>query len=288
MTSFGTRIWAPISEERVAWDLLFIIDFSFTAIVLLPQVAAWVYSDRQGSRARALSMWVLFTLAAFMVWKIAAAFQAGFHVYVVVMASIFMAVVFFAPAFRDRGFRLTRSAWCQAGTCVVIAYLFACALAHHTAMVRVRNFADVNNIPVVRIGALPIPPSFLMWGDAIRTPDGVYQARIDLRDSKPPSFHFAADSPADAFTARALELPDVRLYWTFARFPLIRASDEDGLHVIDFAENRFVSRDRNRPQPFTYRVAFDSQGDVVEEGWLVDGILARNLQKVVPQSEGKR
>jgi inner membrane protein len=44
MTSFGTRMWTPISQQRVAWDLLFIIDFSFTALVLLPQIAAWIYS----------------------------------------------------------------------------------------------------------------------------------------------------------------------------------------------------------------------------------------------------
>ncbi|HEY6905759.1 MAG TPA: metal-dependent hydrolase, partial [Candidatus Acidoferrales bacterium] len=29
MTSFGTRMWYPISSERVAWDLLFIIDLTF-------------------------------------------------------------------------------------------------------------------------------------------------------------------------------------------------------------------------------------------------------------------
>jgi len=288
MTSFGTRIWAPISEERVAWDLLFIIDFTFTAIVLLPQVDAWVYSRREKSHARAFSMWVLFSLAAIGVWKIAAAFQAGFHVYIVAIASLLMALLFFAPAMRDWGFGVARSTWCQAGTCIMCAYLFACAFAHHAAMLRVKDFADANNIPVVRIGALPIPPSFLTWGDAIRTPGGVYQVRIDLRDSKPPSFRFAADSPVDAFTARALELPDVQLYWSFARFPLIRATKEEGLQVVDFGENRFVSRDRNRPQPFTYRVAFDSQGHVVEEGWLTDGMLVKNVQKLLPEAESKR
>ena len=29
MTSFGTRMWTPFSQERVSWDLLFIIDFTF-------------------------------------------------------------------------------------------------------------------------------------------------------------------------------------------------------------------------------------------------------------------
>ena len=38
MTSFGTRMWYPISQRRVAWDWLFIIDFTFTSLILAPQV----------------------------------------------------------------------------------------------------------------------------------------------------------------------------------------------------------------------------------------------------------
>ena len=34
MTSFGTRMWFPLSSRRFAWDLLFIVDFSFTTIML--------------------------------------------------------------------------------------------------------------------------------------------------------------------------------------------------------------------------------------------------------------
>lgn len=287
MTSFGTRIWAPISEQRVAWDLLFIIDFTFTAIVLLPQIAAWVYSKREKNRVRATSMWVLFTLAGFVAWRIAAASRAGFHFYITIVASAIMALLFFAPAIHDWGFRTTRAGWCQAGIGVMVAYLFACALGHRTAMRRVENFANVNRIPSVRIGALPMPPSLLTWGDAIKTRDGVYRARVDLRDSTPPDFRFIADSPPDAFTARALELPQVQLYWTFARFPVIHASTEDALHVIDFGDNRFVTADRRTPQPFTYRVAFDSEGNVVEQGWLGDGMRVEGTQKA-PPAEGKR
>lgn len=285
MTSFGTRIWAPISEERVAWDLLVIIDFVFTSIALLPQVIAWIYSDRAKSRWRAVAMWILFTLAGFGVWRIAAAFRAEFQLYIAIVASAIMAVLFFGPARRDWGFGLARSRWCQGGACVMIAYLFACGLAHRAALEQVKDFADANKINVVRMGALPVPPSLLTWGGAIRTSNGVYQARIDVRDRRPSSFQFIADSPADAFTARARELPDVKLYWTFARFPLIHASTEEGLHIIDFGENRFINRDTHRPQPFTYRVAFDSQGNLVEEGWLTDDMLLRNREKTSPPAE---
>ena len=287
MTSFGTRMWTPFSQRRVAWDLLFIIDFTFTSIALLPQVAAWIYAHREKSRLRAASMWIVFTLADFAVWRIAAAFQSPFHLWVAVFASAIIAGLFFLPAIRRWGFRVTRSAWCQAGAFAMLAYLLACAAAHHAAMRSLEDFAVANHVPIVRAGALPIPPSLLEWGDAIRTPDGVYQARFDLRDPGPPAFVFTPDSPADAFTARALELPDVQLYWNFARFPVIRESTEGDQYIVDFGENRFVNR-RRGPQPFTYRVTFDASGNVIEKGWLTNGMLLRNTRKIAPQAEGAR
>ena len=65
----------------------------------------------------------------------------------------------------------------------MLAYLFACSVAHHAALLRTKSFAATNNIPIDRIAALPLPPSLLDWGGVIRTTDGVYQSRFDLRDS---------------------------------------------------------------------------------------------------------
>src|SRR6476660_3302374 len=43
VTSFGTMIWSPMQWSRPAWDLIFIIDFTLAAILLVPQILAWVY-----------------------------------------------------------------------------------------------------------------------------------------------------------------------------------------------------------------------------------------------------
>ena len=37
------RVWSPISRARPAWDILFIVDFTFAAILLVPQFAAWIH-----------------------------------------------------------------------------------------------------------------------------------------------------------------------------------------------------------------------------------------------------
>jgi membrane-bound metal-dependent hydrolase YbcI (DUF457 family) len=286
MTSFGTRIWYPLSQERVAWDLLFIIDFCFTAIVLLPQVAAWIYSDRENSSARALRLWVLFTLCAFGAWKIAAAVGFPFHLWIAFLASAMIAALFFLPALRDVGFRISAAHWCQAGCTVALAYLFLCSVAHHTALLRTRSYAAANHIPVDRIAALPLPPSLLDWGGVIRTTDGVYQSRFDLRDSAAPAFALSADSPPNEYVARALLLPEVQLYWSFARFPVIRTSDEPGRHYVDFNEHRFITRNRRGPAPFSYRVVFNDAGEPIEEGWQADGMDVRRLIKIAPTHTG--
>jgi membrane-bound metal-dependent hydrolase YbcI (DUF457 family) len=283
MTSFGTRMWFPISSRRVAWDLLFIIDFSFTTIILVPQVIAWIYRDPAKSRGRAWRMWIWFTVAAALVWLLTRTAGYPFRWWVAAMASAVLAALFFAPAKGGWGFRVTRAAWCQAGAFVALVYLFGCSVAHHEAILRAKSFADQNQVGIARIGALPIPPSWLDWGDAIRSPDGIFEARFDLRTSAAPVFMFIPDSPPDEFIARAFRLPSVHTYWYFARFPAIRSFQDGDRHVVELGENRFQNGNRRGPQPFTYEVVFDAAGKVIEEGWLTNGMLQSRMRRLIPQ-----
>jgi membrane-bound metal-dependent hydrolase YbcI (DUF457 family) len=283
MTSFGTRMWYPLSSRRVAWDLLFIIDLTFTSLVLLPQVIAWIFSDPTKSRRRAFRMWIAFTFGALVGWLLTRAAGYPFHFWIVGLSSAVLALLFFAPARGGWGFRVTRAEWCMAGIVVTFAYLFACSIAHHAAMLRVRAFADQHHIFVDRMGALPIPPSLLDWGDAIRAPDGLYTSQFDLRSPDSSRFRFTPDSPPDPFIARAFQLPNVQLYWQFARFPSIVSFNDNGEHVVELGENRFSDGRRRGPQPFTYQVTFDDAGNVLEEGWLTNGMLQRRMRQLVPQ-----
>ncbi len=290
MTSFGTRMWYPLSSRRVAWDLLFIIDFSFTSIILLPQIVAWIYPagpessrDIPKSRARALRMWLIFTASTFLIWLAGRAAGYPFRFPVALIVVAVLAAIFFGPAIRGWGFRVERAAWCQAGIVAMVAYLLGCALAHHSAMLRVRVFADDNHVAVERMAALPIPPSLLDWGDAIRSSDGLYEAQFDLRSKNPPFFWYVPDSPPDPYIDRAFHLPSVELYWQFARFPGIHSFERAGWHYVDFGENRFSDGRHRSPQPFTWRVVFDNDGNPVQEGWLTNGMLQQRLRNMVPQ-----
>ena len=283
-TSFGTRMWMPFSNQRVAWDLVFIVDLIFTAILLVPQVLAWVYGDKERAARRAMAMWLVFSVAAIGGWGIAWAAGFPFHAWVLAVALLVLAGAFFLPGrFGGWGFRVTREAWCKAGFCLGLAYVGACGVMHHIALRRLMEFAAANRVRVVRIGALPLAPSMLAWGTGIRTPDGMIESRFDLRNPNTP-FVFTPDSPPDRYISEALALPSVQVFWNFSRFPVIRSGVVDGVHVVDLGENRFMNQ-RRGPQPFTYRVTFDAAGQVDEEGMATDGMF---FKRMLPEREEKQ
>ncbi len=230
-----------------------------------------------------MRMWAFFTVGDLIAWLMTRAAGYPFHLWVAALLSAVLAALFFGPARGGWGFRVTRAQWSQAGAFAALVYLFACSVAHHEAILRAKAFADQNHIEITRIGALPIPPSWLDWGDAIRSPEGIFESQFDLRAAGPAVFNYIPDSPPNEYIARAFELPNVRLYWTFARFPSIHSFIDDGHPVVELGENRFQDGRRRGPQPFTYRVVFDHAGNVLEQGWLTNGMLQSRMRRMVPQ-----
>src|SRR5260370_6744363 len=70
VTTFGTMIWSPLEWSRPAWDLVFIIDFTLTAILLVPQLLAWVYAHPEKVKRRAVGMWLVFLPSPFLIARI--------------------------------------------------------------------------------------------------------------------------------------------------------------------------------------------------------------------------
>ncbi len=270
ITSFGTMIWSPLSNVRAVWDLAFILDFVLSATVLLPQLAAWVYqpaaADGRWLR-RALALWTLTSIGAVVVWWLARSVGVGFSAWVLALTALLLAAIFFLPAARSRGFTVSRAAWCRAGVVALAAYLGLCAFAHHRALARVEHFAASRRLTVETIGALPAPPSLANWSGLIRTPEGVYQARIDLLRPDPPDFRFFPDSPANAWLDAMRRLPAVKTYLWFARFPVFRQFNENGRAVVEMADLRFFAQ-RRGATAFTYRVEFAADGSVAAQGWV--------------------
>jgi membrane-bound metal-dependent hydrolase YbcI (DUF457 family) len=266
VTSFGTMVWSPWKYTRAAWDLVFIIDIALTGIVLLPQLLAWAYGDRERSFVRALRLWA-FSTAGMMLFALLAR-AVGFPLmrWALPVALVVLVALWFGPMIAGSGFRVPRAGWCRAGVYALGLYLLLCTAAHHAALGRVKAFAAARGVPAEQVAALPLPPSAAGWDGLIRTPDGVWEARINLLSRAQPEFHFYMDAQANGYLDAARQLPRVHKYLWFARFPVYRFRERDGHAVVEISDLRFFGRS-TRLQPFTFRVEFDAAGRVVEQGW---------------------
>src|SRR6266481_6989069 len=94
VTSFGTMIWSPLKWSRPAWDLIFIIDFTFTAILLVPQLLAWVYAHPQKWKRRAMGLWLVFLPAPFLIARMGEVVGAPISDRVVLLAMVIFAALF--------------------------------------------------------------------------------------------------------------------------------------------------------------------------------------------------
>src|ERR1700737_5022685 len=115
VTSFGTMIWSPINWSRPAWDLIFIIDFTLTAILLVPQVLSWVYARGEGLRKRALGSWFVFAIATLGVAGIAQRVHAPISLRAILLAIVVLAAAFLLPAMRNWGLGVPLASWNLAG-----------------------------------------------------------------------------------------------------------------------------------------------------------------------------
>src|SRR5229473_1721428 len=115
VTSFGTMIWSPLKWSRPAWDLIFIIDFSLSAILLVPQILGWVYAREEGLQRRALGGWLVFGSATLGVAALGAVIGAPISLRAILIVVVVLAAAFLLPALRHWGLRVGLASWNLAG-----------------------------------------------------------------------------------------------------------------------------------------------------------------------------
>lgn len=276
ITSFGTMIWSPLASTRAAWDLVFIIDLFFTASVLLPQVAAWIYGERARAWRRGALAWTFFTVvgAALAAWA-GPIFEVPFPIRVVLVASGLLAAIFLLPAITAWGFRQPRWLFCRIGVGLLVGYLALCTTSHALALRQVEGFVrgrtNSGPLEVKTLAALPAPLSPFRWSGFILTSGGVYQCHFSLLDTHGLAFAFFPTAAPNRYIQIAEALPAVKTYRWFARFPVVHYAAQPWgrgeQHVVEYTDLRFAGGWRRRPA-FTYRVVLSARGEVLRAGFL--------------------
>jgi membrane-bound metal-dependent hydrolase YbcI (DUF457 family) len=282
VTSFGTMIWSPVKWSRPAWDLIFIIDFTLSAILLVPQFVAWVYRKPEGLQRRALGSWMMFSVATLAVAAFALIVGAPISIRAIFVVVVILAAAFLLPGIGNWGLGVRLASWNLAGLLLSLGYLGAAVFAHRVALARVDKFSSSLHLEVQSQGALPFPPSLWHWDGLVLTPRGVYELRLNLggeatevqaASSGPGvdsslTYRFYPDAAPNAYIEAARRLPEVRTVLWFARFPVTRFHKEGADAIVEISDLRFPQMRPDRPASFTYRVHFGPDGTVLSQGWV--------------------
>lgn len=277
VTSFGTMIWSPLKWSRPAWDILFIIDFVFTAILLVPQMLAWVYARREGLQIRSLGSWFLFCFGVLVAAALSRSARTPYSIEAVIAALLILTAVFLLPAVRGFGLRMRLVTWNRIGLAAAIGYIAFAVYLHQDALRRVDQFAAQLHLDARSRGALPFPPSVWHWDGLVLTPRGVYETRMDLSQrsnfadgatSATLNYRFYPDAPPNHYIDAAMRLREVQAVLWFSRFPVTRFHKEGNDAVVEISDLRFAQMRPDRPAAFTYRVRFDPNGNVLSQGWV--------------------
>ncbi len=272
-TSWGTQVFFPFNRERVVWDLLFIVDFAFTALLLLPQLLAWTSRQPAGAVRRGALIWLfLVSFAALVISIVAPIFEVGFRWAVLAWLAALLAGLLVVPRLRDWGFRQRRATFCRLGVAMLAVYLGLCTGAHFAALGQVEKFAAARGLTVEARAALPQPLSPFRWSGLVLTPKGVYQSWFNVLEGGGPVFEFYPRAQNE-YVARAKELDSVKTYLWFARFPVARYRPQSfggrRVHIVEWSDRRFVGF-RGRNPPFSFRVTFNEEGEVLQQGFPSD------------------
>jgi membrane-bound metal-dependent hydrolase YbcI (DUF457 family) len=281
VTTFGTMIWSPLEWSRPAWDLLFIIDFSFSALLFCPQIVAWVYRKPEGLKNRASITWSLFALASLGVAALLKNVGAPISAATAVSVIAILAALFLLPAVRGKGLRVRYVTWNRLGLGAAALYIGAAFFAHRAALDRVHKFASLFQLQVESVGALPFPPSIWHWDGLVRTQRGVYEVRLDLSDRTYTGsgssnsaqgmtsieHRYYPDAFPNEYVEAARRLPEVQKVLWFSRFPVTRFHKEGNDAIVEISDLRFPQMRTDRPAPFTYQVRMDESGAVISQGW---------------------
>ena len=283
VTTFGTMVWSPLSWSRPAWDLIFIVDFALTGVLLIPQLLAWVHRDEPHAKRRAVMMWMLFVPITFGIAAIGKVVGAPISNAAIGGAIGIFSVLFLVPALFGWGSRLRLATWNRAGFAGACLYVAFTVVAHNKALERVQRFAEFQGVHPEAVGALPFPPSLWNWDGLIRTARGVYELRMDLSqpsgipaseaeaaaaEKAPLTYNYFPDAPVNSWIQQARQLPEVQKVLWFDRFPVTRFRKEGQESVVEIVDLRFARVRPDRPASFTYRVRFDAGGKVLKQGWV--------------------
>jgi len=230
LNSYGTQIFQPFSDARVSFDILFVVDLFFTGII----VTGLLLSRRRTAPARAavvaLCVYVGFSTFLHLRVEDAVRSAAQRHGVRVVSSSALPRLGEVHIGNGLSAVRLVREAWAQ------------------------QEMDGLPNLPIPdRPGRYPFPAGPFAWNGFIDDGTTYLRAEVDPF-SGAVSWKQRVRRGRDVPEVKEVEnIPDVRTYLWFARFPVVQTSHAGETTILMFSDLRF-GEVPGRRRPFILQV----------------------------------
>ena len=218
LNPFGTMIFAPFSNYRFSWDLVYIVDLIFTSLLLFPLIASYIWPD----------------YCRFI---------------------------------------------CLAGLICVFLYIGFRFINHTRARQHNQRYIETNQLKAANFASLPTHFSPFRWHNLIETKDYIYKSGVNTSKNRHsrhgdngdnnrnedykiwPKISYQVPLENSTWIQKALELPEVKTYLWFARFPVMKYHGfVQNTHRIAFYDHRFDGY--KGKLPFVYVVDFYPDGQL--------------------------
>jgi membrane-bound metal-dependent hydrolase YbcI (DUF457 family) len=267
LTSYGTQIFLPFSTGHYTVDAVYIVDFTYSALMITGLLLVrMVRCQRQERYGRASLVWVgLGGIAWFVTPALAerpltllALQSAGLHV-------IAFALVVGLVARACRHWKEHRAvAFGQVGVGAVLGYVALCVVTHAVAQHQMARALGPQMAHVRRLAALPLPGGGPLQWRAIAVTDTTYLvSRVSIFPGIVTAPQSIAKGPGsdNSVIQAASQYRLVRVFWDFARFPVIDYYVQEAETVVRYTDLRFSGDGRNRSW-FDLTIHFDPTGQV--------------------------
>ena len=242
LNSYGTQIFQPFYDARVSFDILFVVDLVFTGII----VVGLLLSRRRAAPAQVamVALCVYVGFATFLHLRVEDAVRSAAQQHGVRVVSS-SALPRLGEVHIGNGLsavRLVREAWAQ------------------------QEMDGMPNLPITdRPGRYPLPAGPFAWNGFIDDGETYIRAEVDPF-SGAVSWKQRVRRGRDVPEVREVEnIPDVRTYLWFARFPVVQTSHAGEKTILMFSDLRF-GEVPGRRRPFILKV-IEAPGRSPEVHW---------------------
>ncbi len=265
LTSYGTQLFLPFDAGRYTADTLFIIDYCYSGIMITALLLVrMVRRQRQTRYAVASLVWMAFGAG---VWLSAPALvQRPLALLALRNAGLYVllgAAVVGLMAWACRHWQEHRAVVLgQVGVGVLAGYVALCGVAHAVAQHAMASALGPQMAGVRRLAALPMPAGGPLYWRVIATTDTAYLvSHVSVFPATVTAPQMIAKGPDNGIIRAASRYRLVRIFWDFARFPVIDYCEQDGETVVRYVDLRFSGNGRDRSW-FDLTVRLDQAGRV--------------------------